>query len=226
MSEKQQTIKAELATVQQRIFAGLIDWAIMFGFILVVELLASIPSWIATGLLNRALLNPFDPNYSQWLATAATLGIIASILYAILSLLSALLGLLYFVWYPMNKNGQTFGKKRQNIQIVIIEDEALTKVRPVVKGDFVPLLIRWLLMVVDGIAFGLVGYFFITNSPNMQRLGDQLAKTAVTVVGKTPAKKTTTTTTPAKKTTTTTTPAKKTTTTAPAKKTTTTTKKE
>ncbi|MBN1327943.1 MAG: RDD family protein [Candidatus Heimdallarchaeota archaeon] len=217
MSEKQQTVKAELATVQQRIFAGLIDWAIIVVFIFLLELIPMIFGWVATSMA-----------YNGNASGAAIMVTLASVFYAILSIVSLLLALFYFVWRPMNKNGQTVGKKHQNIQIAVIEDEAKGKVRPVAKGDLVPLLIRWLLMCIDGILFGLVGYFFITNSPNRQRLGDQLAKTVVVDIGKAPAPKTTTAA-PAKKTTTTTAaPAKKTTTTtaAPAKKTTTTTKKE
>ncbi|NHK30439.1 MAG: RDD family protein [Asgard group archaeon] len=180
--EKKQTIKAELATIEKRIFAGLIDWAIMFGVILVVELLASIPGWIASGLLRKAALDPFNPNYSQWIATAATLGIVSSIFYTIISLLSVLAALFYFVWWPLNKNGQTFGKKMQKTKVVIVEDPEKGKVRDVAKGDLLPLFLRWILMIVDGILFGGVGLFLIYNSPDNQRLGDQIAKTAVVVV--------------------------------------------
>jgi hypothetical protein len=45
-------------------------------------------------------------------------------------------------------------------------------------------------MIVDGILFGAVGLFLIYNSPDNQRLGDQIAKTAV-VVAEEEAKKTT-----------------------------------
>ena len=99
----------------------------------------------------------------------------------------------YFVWWPTRHEGQTFGKKFQKIQVAIIEDEAKGKIRVMDKQDLVPALIRWLLMIVDGIAFGLVGYFFITQSPNMQRLGDQIAKTCVIRYQDKPATKTSTT---------------------------------
>ena len=190
MSEKQQTIKAELATIQQRIIAGVIDWAVIFGITLVIELLASIPSWIASALIRKAALNPFDPNYSKWIATAATLGIISSITYAAISLLAVGIASFYFVYLPMNKDGQTMiGKKQQNIQVVIIEDPAKGKVRNITKGDLMPLFLRWLLIIIDGIFLGAVGLFLIYNSPDNQRLGDQIAKTAVVVVGgKTPVK--------------------------------------
>ncbi|NHJ46656.1 MAG: RDD family protein [Asgard group archaeon] len=190
--EKVQTLKADLAPLEKRIFAGLIDWAIMFVVVLVVELLASIPSWIATGLLRRAAADPFNPNYSQWVATAATLGIISTILYIFISLIALVAALFYFVWWPTKRNGQTIGKKMQKTKVVIIEDPDKGKVRDVAKGDLLPLFLRWLLMIVDGILFGGVGLFLIYSSPDNQRLGDQIAKTAVVNTEDAPAPKKTT----------------------------------
>jgi uncharacterized RDD family membrane protein YckC len=190
--EKVQTLKADLAPLEKRIFAGLIDWAIMFGVILVVELLASIPNWISSALYARALADPFNPNYSQWIATAGTLAIIATILYVFISLLATLAAIFYFVWWPTRRGGQTIGKKIQKTKVVIIEDPDKGSVRDVDKGDLLPLFLRWILMIVDGILFGAVGIFLIYSSADNQRLGDQLAKTAVVMADGAPAPKKTT----------------------------------
>ncbi|MFW9923221.1 MAG: RDD family protein [Candidatus Thorarchaeota archaeon] len=206
MSEKKQTVKADLATFNERLIAGIIDWLIVAAIILVCEIIPSIFNWIATGILAKAAANPFDPNYANWINTAAALAIVATILYVILNLIMVLVNLVYFVWIPTRKNGQTFGKKMRKIQVALIEDEAKGKVRPLEKGDLMPALLRWLLFVVDGIAFGLVGWYFINESPDNQRLGDRIAKTVVINYQEKPAAKATT------KTTTTKTPAKTTTT--------------
>ncbi len=180
-TEKTQTLKADLATLQQRIFAGLIDWAIMAAIMIVIEIIPSIFSWIAAGLVNKAALNPGDPNYSRWLATAATMSLIGSILYALLNIVALVIVIYYFVWRPTRKGGQTFGKKIIKTKVVIIDDPEKGTVRDVTKDDLVPMFIRWLLLIVDGIFFGAVGLLLIYMSADNQRLGDQLAKTAVVV---------------------------------------------
>ncbi|MHA1630808.1 MAG: RDD family protein [Candidatus Heimdallarchaeota archaeon] len=159
-TEKTQTLKADLATLQQRIFAGLIDWAIMAAIMIVIEIIPSIFSWIAK---------------------TAIMYLIANILYALLNIVAIIINLYYFVWRPTRKGGQTVGKKIIKTKVVIIDDPEKGTVRDVTKDDLVPMFIRWLLLIVDGIFFGAIGLLLIYMSADNQRLGDQLAKTAVVV---------------------------------------------
>jgi len=179
--EKKQTLNANLAELKERILGGIIDWLIFAGIMLVVEIIPSIFNWIALGLANKAALDPLNPNATAWLATATTFALISTILYVIMNLIAVVVAFFYFVWRPTRKNGQTIGKKMMKTKVVIIDDPEMGSVRDVTKDDLVPMLIRWLLMIVDGIFFGAVGLLLIYMSPDRQRLGDQLAKTAVVV---------------------------------------------
>lgn len=154
--EKKQTIKGELATFQQRLVAAIIDYVILI---------------LALGVLN--LVAFLLGLVSYWLGM---------IMYGVLNLVALAAGIFYYAYWPTMRNGQTIGKKQQGIAVAIIEDpEKMVKIRPVEKGDFMPMLLRWLLMIVDGILFGVLAYIFISGSPNRQRLGDQIAKTVVIV---------------------------------------------
>ena len=85
-----------------------------------------------------------------------------------------------FLWMPYKNDGQTFGKKKQNIKIMFIEDEAKWTLRPVQEGDLVQLLIR---AIVGGFEVSfipvVIAWYFITNDKNRQRLADQVAKTVI-----------------------------------------------
>lgn len=81
-----------------------------------------------------------------------------------------LIGALFFVGVPLLSNGQTLGMILTKIKIV---DAAGNK--PGVGA----LLIRWILLIVDGILFGLVGFIIMNSRPDKQRLGDIAAKTYV-----------------------------------------------
>jgi len=81
-----------------------------------------------------------------------------------------LLSALVFVGVPLLSNGQTLAMILTKIKIV---DAAGNK------PGVGPLLIRWVLLIVDGILFGLVGFIIMNTRPDRQRLGDILAKTYV-----------------------------------------------
>jgi hypothetical protein len=157
MSEKTQEpdVKVPLATFNDRLIAGVIDYGIFYGLIIVgVILQLVIQIWI------------------YWL------GALLGWLFYIASIAAAFY---IFVWMPYKQNGQTFGKKNRNIKIMLIEDEAKWTVRPVGDGDLVPLLIR---AIIGGIEAAflvpiVIPWYFITNDNNRQRLADQLAKTVV-----------------------------------------------
>ena len=89
-------------------------------------------------------------------------------------------GLYVFLWMHYKNDGQTFGKKKQNIKIMFIEDEAKWTLRPVQEGDLVQLLIR---AIVGGFEVSfipvVIAWYFITNDKNRQRLADQVAKTVI-----------------------------------------------
>ena len=148
MSEKEQTVKAELATVTERAIAGIIDWGIGVVVMFLIELIPSIFSWIQSAAITRAFnqyLNDFDyVAYLNAVERVAWMGLVATLLYLFMSLLGIVFVLGYFVWWPTRHEGQTFGKKFQKIQVAIIEDEAKGKIRVMDKQDLVPALIRWL----------------------------------------------------------------------------------
>jgi uncharacterized RDD family membrane protein YckC len=79
------------------------------------------------------------------------------------------------VWYPYRHDGATLGRRWFDLRIVTVEGGI-----PVLR-DY---LVRWLLMVVDGMFFGLVGAILIAVTPRRQRLGDIVARTVVVRAGK------------------------------------------
>ncbi|MBK5113468.1 MAG: RDD family protein [Candidatus Heimdallarchaeota archaeon] len=161
MSEKPD-VKVALATFNERLFAGLIDYLIIFG----IEAAAGIFMGIFLGI---------------GFAIASTAMIVIGYLISIpLYLVGFAAGIYLFVWMPYKKDGQTFGKKKQNIKIMFIEDEAKWTLRPVKDGDLMQLVIRAIIGGIEATWIPVViAWYFITNDKNRQRLADQLAKTVV-----------------------------------------------
>ncbi len=75
----------------------------------------------------------------------------------------------YFV-VAQGKSGTTLGKMLLGMKVVREDGSPIT---------YQDSLIRTVLNVVDGFAFGLVGIYFIAKSPTKQRIGDQVAHTVV-----------------------------------------------
>jgi len=161
MSEKPD-VKVALATFNERLFAGIIDYLIIFG----IEALAGIFMAIFLGI---------------GIAIGSTAMVVIGYLISIpLYLVGAVAGLYVFLWMPYKKDGQTFGKKKQNIKIMFIEDEAKWTLRPVQEGDLVQLFIRAFVGGIEATFIPvIIAWYFITNDKNRQRLADQIAKTVV-----------------------------------------------
>jgi uncharacterized RDD family membrane protein YckC len=82
-----------------------------------------------------------------------------------------LLGTVWFeVWFPHRHGGATPGMRWLGLRIVAVDGGT-----PALR-DYA---VRWLLMVVDGMCFGLVGAVLIAVTPRRQRLGDMVAGTVV-----------------------------------------------
>jgi uncharacterized RDD family membrane protein YckC len=74
------------------------------------------------------------------------------------------------VWVPHTRGGATPAMRWLGLRIVTLDG------RPPGLRDY---LTRWLLSVVDGLFFGLVGAIFIATTPLHQRMGDIVARTVV-----------------------------------------------
>ncbi len=77
--------------------------------------------------------------------------------------------LVYFV-VAQGKSGTTLGKKLLGMKVVKEDGSPIS---------YQDALIRTILNIVDGFAFGLVGIYFIAKSPIKQRIGDKVAHTVV-----------------------------------------------
>ncbi|WP_166459702.1 RDD family protein [Amycolatopsis pithecellobii] len=79
------------------------------------------------------------------------------------------------IWWPYRHGGQTPGMRWLRLRVVTLDGEHPSL------GMFV---LRSVLMVVDGFAWGLVGVVLILSTPRRQRLGDIVARTLVVRVPK------------------------------------------
>ncbi|NHJ41170.1 MAG: RDD family protein [Asgard group archaeon] len=148
-------VKEPLATFNQRFMAGLIDYLIVYGIVIIGVILNVTLSLVLT-----------------WL------GYVLGFLFYGIGLAAAFF---IFVWYPYKNDGQTIGKKRQKIKIMFIKDADKWTLRPVQEGDLVQLLIRAIIGGIEAafIVPVVIAWYFITNDKNSQRLADQVAKTVV-----------------------------------------------
>lgn len=74
------------------------------------------------------------------------------------------------VWHPHAHGGATLGMRWLGLRVVTPKGG-----QPSLQAHF----LRWLLLVVDGLFFGLVGAVLIAVTPRHQRLGDLVADTLV-----------------------------------------------
>jgi uncharacterized RDD family membrane protein YckC len=148
-------VKEPLATFNQRFMAGLIDYLIVYGIIII-------------GIILQVILT-------------STVYVLSWILGPLFYIVGFAAGFFIFVWYPYKNDGMTIGKKRQNIKVMFIKDEAKWTLRPVQEGDLVQLLLRGIIGVLEAafIVPVVIAWYFITNDKNSQRLADQVAKTVV-----------------------------------------------
>ncbi|WP_017624131.1 RDD family protein [Nocardiopsis chromatogenes] len=76
----------------------------------------------------------------------------------------------YWVIWPAKAGGQTLGMKMLGLRVVSADGSEATMMQH---------FIRWILLIVDGIFYGLVGLVVILASEGNQRVGDMLAKAYV-----------------------------------------------
>jgi len=156
MSEKPD-VKVALATFEERLIAGLIDYAIVWAAFIIGAIIQTILQIVLSSI-------PF-------------VGILIGLVFYIIGLAAFFY---VFVYMPYKQDGKTFGKKNKNIKIMFIDDEAKWTLRPVQEGDLGPLFIR---AIVGGIEATwipvIIAWYFITNDKNSQRFADQIAKTVV-----------------------------------------------
>ncbi|HUU79240.1 MAG TPA: RDD family protein [candidate division Zixibacteria bacterium] len=153
-------VKLALATFKERAIAALVDYGIIFGIYVVGIILQ-----IAIG---------YVPIVGGWL----------SWLLGMLIYVAGLAAMFYiFIWMPFKKDGQTIGKKMQNIKIMIVADPEKWTLQPVGEEDLTAMILRGIIGWIEAsIVFGLLAWYFITNDKNSQRLADQLGKTVVVQV--------------------------------------------
>lgn len=101
-------------------------------------------------------------------------GLLAGLLSVILGNFGTLIGFIYFVTRDALPflDGQSIGKRVMNIRAITEEGEPLT-------NQWVPSLIRSVVLYIP--LFVLVELWFLYSHPQLQRLGDQWAKTKVVV---------------------------------------------
>jgi len=158
MSEKPD-VKVALATFNERLMAGLIDYGIVF----VAYIIGVILNAILTTVLN-----------------AIGLGFIGWLLGSLFYLLGTAAAIYIFIWMPYKNDGKTFGKKKQSIKIMFIEDEAKWSLRPVQDDDLIQIILRAIIGGIEATWIPVViAWYFITNDKNRQRLADQFLKTVV-----------------------------------------------
>ena len=81
-----------------------------------------------------------------------------------------LLHVAYWVWLPMRLRGRTLGMVPLRLRVVTMD------LAPAAGSQ---LGLRWLLLLVDALFFGLVGLVSMLVTPRRQRLGDLMAQTLV-----------------------------------------------
>jgi uncharacterized RDD family membrane protein YckC len=93
---------------------------------------------------------------------------------AFLILIAVVIDLAWYFWYwvlrPYQKNGQSFGMQLLGLRVISRDG------RP---ASMMQLLIRGILLIVDTLFWGLVGFITIIASRYRQRVGDHAAKTLV-----------------------------------------------
>jgi uncharacterized RDD family membrane protein YckC len=157
MSEKPD-VKVALATFEERLIAGLIDYGIVYGAFIVGAILQTILQITLSSI-------PF-------------IGILIGLVFYIVGLAAFFY---VFVYMPYKQDGKTFGKKNKNIKLMFIDDEAKWTLRPVQEGDLGQLFIRAIVGAIEAtwIPVIIAWYFITQHDKNRQRLADQLAKTVV-----------------------------------------------
>ncbi|NHK30438.1 MAG: RDD family protein [Asgard group archaeon] len=155
-------VKFALATLNERFVAFLIDYII---FILIG--IACTILWLIFFLPGtiRGLLAVLVFSY---------------ILLTFLSIFLVLTWLFIFVWMPYKNSGQSIGKKRKVIKIMIIEDDETMTLRNVTKGDLLRMFYRAIIMFYEAsMFFGVIPWYLISHDLNRRIFADIIAHTVV-----------------------------------------------
>lgn len=131
------------------------------------------------GLMTLLCLLPITAMW--WLVPRSpdgTMKLMAGLLvFCVVCVLCVLIGLAYWVWLPgrqrvghLGGGGQTPAMRWFRLRVIDQSGAPATRTQ---------LAVRWLMLLIDGIAFGLVGVLAMLASPRGQRLGDLLAGTVV-----------------------------------------------
>jgi uncharacterized RDD family membrane protein YckC len=131
-------------------------------------LILAIPFWIIYGIAVGMFVTSATSYTSEADVQSAFSGMFAVV--GVVGLLALVAGWLTQAWWPSKHNGQTFAMKWLKLKIVDEQGGVPT---------IGALSIRWLLLIVDGFFFGIVGLVVMSTNQRHQRLGDQLAKTLV-----------------------------------------------
>jgi uncharacterized RDD family membrane protein YckC len=102
---------------------------------------------------------------------STVLGLISGVLYFFAWLAALASGFVVYAWWPSTHGGQTPGMKWLGLKVVREEDGG----EPTLGQH----ALRWLLLIVDGMAAGIVGLIIMSTSQRKQRLGDMAAHTLV-----------------------------------------------
>lgn len=167
MTETETTIKQPLASIGDRLIAYLIDFLVMQAPVLVGGILIGIASGILA-VINAATHISDD----VWLNTLSIIGVLSYLGWMAFDIY-------YLIFWTVNHEGQTIGKRVKKIRILVVEDLDTGKTRRMTKNDLGIALMRLLFSIVDALFFWIVGIYLMNNNPNRQRFADQQAKTVV-----------------------------------------------
>ncbi len=155
-------VKFALATQNERLVAFLIDYLI---FILIG--IACTILWLIFYL----------PGTIRGLTAVL---VFSYILLTFLLIFLILTWLFIFVWIPYKNSGQSFGRKRKNIKIMIIENEETMSLRNVAKGDFLRMFYRAIIVFYESsFLLGIIPWYLVNNETNKQILADIITHSIV-----------------------------------------------
>jgi hypothetical protein len=168
LTEKKCTIHEPLASLGDRIIAYIID----FFVLQLGGLLGAILTLIIWGIVAAIDAGSTGMNDEVYVIVLSITGILAFLLWIGFNFY-------YLVFWLVKHQGQTIGKKKKKIRIMVVENLEDGKIRKMTKDDLGIILLRLVFSIVDALFFGLVGLYLINNDPNKQRFADQQAKTVV-----------------------------------------------
>lgn len=170
MNDKKTTIKEPIAPLGDRLIAYIIDFFVMQIPIAVGGILILI-AWGIGAALEAASEYGDD---ELLIIPISIAGVLAFLLWMGFDIF-------YLIFWVPRHEGQSIGKKRKNLRIMVVEDLEEGKIRRMTRQDTGIMLMRLLFTIVDALFFYIVGIYIMNSDPNGQRFADQQAKTVVIV---------------------------------------------